>query len=124
VPYAWQFANEKASMPAAKGGSVNCFALLSWDNRCLAQTTPDTITGGFVAEQLDRLSLSLARPTVVVLDNAGAGAVRVLPAVVLAAPQHRRSSVAQAQVRVAAALDYADKETLRYRVWLALKDVG
>jgi hypothetical protein len=55
---------------------------------------------------------------------AGAGAVRVLPAVVLAAPQHRRSSVAQAQVRVAAALDYADKETLRYRVWLALKDVG
>ena len=57
-------------MPAAKGGGLNCFALLSRDNRCLTQTTPEAITGGFVAEQLDQLSLCLSKATVVVLDNA------------------------------------------------------
>lgn len=35
VPYAWQFADEEVSMPASKGGSLNCFALLSRDNHCL-----------------------------------------------------------------------------------------
>ena len=46
MPYAWQFADEQVTLPAAKGGQINCFALLSRDNRCLAQTTPEAITGG------------------------------------------------------------------------------
>ena len=140
VPYAWQFADEQVFAPAGKGGSVNCFALLSRDNRCLAQTTPDTITGGFVAEQLDRLSLGLHKPTVVVLDNA---------------PVHRGKEVGQwqqvwqgrglfvfflppysPQLNIAEILwrrlkyewlgpeDYADKERLHYQAWQALKAVG
>lgn len=140
VPYGWQFADEKASMPAAKGGSVNCFALLSRDCRCLAQTTPDAITGGFVAEQLDRLSLRLPRPTVVVLDNAPIHHGRAM---------RRRRDAWQERglfvfylpaysphLNIAEVLwrklkyewlrpeDYADKETLHYQVWLALKAVG
>lgn len=70
VPYAWQFAGEQVSMPASRGGQINCFALLSRANRCLVQTTPNTITGDFVTEQLDRFSFCLSKPTVVVLDNA------------------------------------------------------
>jgi len=33
VPYAWQFADEQVVMPSERGGSVNCFALISRDNR-------------------------------------------------------------------------------------------
>ena len=39
-------------------GQINCFALLSRDNRCLAQTTAATITGSFVAEHLDQRILT------------------------------------------------------------------
>ncbi len=140
VPYAWQFADERVAMPAARGGQINCFALLSRDNRCLAQTTTATITGDFVAEQLDQLSLRLLRPTAVVLDNA---------------PIHHGRAMRQRwdawqerglfvfylptyspHLNIAEVLwrklkyewlcpeDYADAETLHYRVWLALKAVG
>ncbi len=93
-----------------------------------------------MAEQLDRLSLCLARPTVVVLDNA---------------PIHHGKAVRQRRdawqerglfvfyllaysphLNIAEVLwrklkyewlrpeDYADEETLHYQVWLALKAVG
>jgi hypothetical protein len=140
VPYAWQFADEQVSMPAAKGGNVNCFALLSRDNRCVAQTTPAAITGDFVAEQLDRFSFCLPRPTVVVLDNA---------------PLHHGKAMGQRldawqarglfvfylptyspHLNLAETLwrklkyewlcpeDYADAPMLHYQVWQALKAVG
>ena len=140
VPYAWQFADEKVCMPAAKGGGLNCFALLPRDNRCLTQTTPEAITGDFVAEQLDQFSLCLLKPTVVVLDNA---------------PIHHGKAMRQRQdawqerglfvfylptysphLNIAEVLwrklkyewlraeDYADASTLHYQVWLALKAVG
>lgn len=70
APYAWQFADEQVAMPAARGGQINCFALLSHDNHCLVHTTPNTISGDFITEQLDRLSFCVSKPTVVVLDNA------------------------------------------------------
>ena len=140
VPYAWQFADEKVCLPAAKGGGLNCFALLSRDNRCLTRTTPEAITGDFVAEQLDQFSLCLLKPTVVVLDNA---------------PIHHGRAMRQRQdawqerglfvfhlptysphLNIAEVLwrklkyewlraeDYADASTLHYQVWLALKAVG
>jgi transposase len=140
VPYAWQFADEQVSMPTAKGGNINCLALLSRDNHCLAQTTPKTITGNFVAEQLDHLSLCLQKPTVIVLDNASIHHGQAM--------QHRRQAW-QARglfvfylpsysphLNIAEVLwrklkyewlrpeDYANKETLHYQVWLALKAVG
>ena len=140
VPYAWQFADERASLPAAKGGGLNCFALLARDSRCLAQTTTGAITGVFVAEQLDRLSLFLARPTVVVLDNAPIHHGRAM---------RQRRDAWQARglfvfylptysphLNIAEVLwrklkyewlrpeDYADAPTLHYQVWLALNAVG
>lgn len=127
-------------MPAARGPGVNCFALLSRDCRCIAQTTRESITAAFVAEQLDRLSLCLARPTVIVLDNAPihrAGAVRrhlnawqerglfafFLPPY---SPQLNIAEVLWRKLKYEwlGPEDYADAETLHYRVWLALKAVG
>ena len=70
VPYGWQVADEQVAMPSEKRGGVNCFALLSRQNECQAHLTTGTITAAWVSERLDALSLSLRRPTVVVLDNA------------------------------------------------------
>jgi transposase len=72
VPYAWQFKGEEVFMPSDKGQGVNCFALLSRANHCHFATTQAAIDAGFMVEQLERLSLSLRRSTVVVLDNASA----------------------------------------------------
>ena len=140
VPYAWQFADEQVVIPAAKGGQINCFALLSRDNRCLVQTTPNTITGNFITEQLDRLSFCVSRPTVVVLDNAPIHHAKAM---------RQRRDVWQARglfvfylptysphLNIAEILwrklkyewlrpeDYVDKEMLHYQVWLALNAVG
>jgi len=70
VPYGWQFAGEEVFMPAAKGAGLNCFALLTRANDLLFETTRRSITSQFVVEQLERLSFSIKRMTVVVLDNA------------------------------------------------------
>ena len=116
------------------------FALLSRDNRCLAQTTPEAITGDFVAEQLDRFSFGLSKPTVVVLDNAPIHHGRAM--------RERRDAWQERglfvfylptyspHLNIAEVLwrklkyewlraeDYADAPTLHYQVWLALKAVG
>lgn len=70
VPYGWQFAGEDVFMPAAKGAGLNCFALLSRSNDLLCETTRQRITSQFIIEQLERLSFSIRKLTVVVLDNA------------------------------------------------------
>jgi transposase len=71
VPYGWQFAGESVFMPAAKGAGLNCFALLTRDNDLVFETTRRRITSRFIVEQFERLSFSLRKLTVVVLDNAG-----------------------------------------------------
>ncbi|PYS76853.1 MAG: IS630 family transposase [Acidobacteria bacterium] len=70
VPYGWQFKGETAFMPAAKGAGVNCFALLSRVNDLLFETTRQRITSQFIIERFERLSFSIKKMTVVVLDNA------------------------------------------------------
>ena len=70
VPYGWQFAGEEVFMPSAKGAGLNCFALLSRANDLLFETTRQRITSQFIIEQLERLSFSVRKTTVVVLDNA------------------------------------------------------
>lgn len=140
IPYAWQFADERVAMPAAKGGGVNCFALLSRDNRCLTQTSPEAITGDFVAEQLDQFSLCLLKPTVIVLDNApihhgkamrqrrDAWQERGLFVFYLPtySPHLNIAEVLWRKLKYEwlCAEDYADASTLHYQVWLALKAVG
>lgn len=69
VPYAWQFPDEQVSMPSEKGKGVNCFALLARDNRALIETTGENITAHFIFEKFERLSMSVKKLTVVVLDS-------------------------------------------------------
>ena len=78
VPYGWQFADEEVSMPSAKGGGLNCFALLSRDNRCLINTSEETFTSRFIFERLEDLSFKLPKLTVVVLDNARIHTSRII----------------------------------------------
>ena len=70
VPYGWQFAQEEVSIQVAKGGKVNLFGLISRNNQFFYQTCRQKITARFIVEYLDRLSLTIQKPTVVVLDNA------------------------------------------------------
>ena len=70
VPYGWQFEDEAICIESAKGKGLHCFALLSRDNRIRYATREESVTADFVVEELDRLSLEIIKPTVVVLDNA------------------------------------------------------
>lgn len=80
VPYAWQFRDEDVWMPASQGPGLNCFGLLRRDNTLIFETATQHITGNFIVEQLDRLSLSLRQETVVVLDNATVHTAKVVQA--------------------------------------------
>ena len=70
IPYGWQFPDEEVFMPTAKGGGLNCFALLKRNNECLIKTSEQTLTSKFIFEQLEELSTKLEKLTVIVLDNA------------------------------------------------------
>jgi transposase len=70
VPYGWQFANEEVFVPSSKGVGLNCFALLSRSNNLVFETTRQRLTSDFIIEQFERLSFSIKKVTVVVLDNA------------------------------------------------------
>jgi len=140
VAYAWQFPDEQISMPSAKGKGVNCFALLSRDNRSLIETTPETMTSHFFFEQFERFSCGLKKLTVIVLDNAMVHRANIIK---------ERKSVWQQRglflfylprysphlniVEVLwrklkyewlAPKDYETRETLGYAVSLALKAIG
>lgn len=70
VPYGWQFADEKVSIGVGKGSAINCFGLITRDNKLIYSTTQESITADFIIEQIDKLSLQLRKMTVLVLDNA------------------------------------------------------
>ena len=70
VPYGWQFKGEDVFSGSAKGRGINCFALLSRDNRLVYRTTEQNIDADFITEELDKLSLDIKKQTVLVLDNA------------------------------------------------------
>lgn len=70
VPYGWQFPGEDVFMPSSKGVGLNCFALLNRANELMFETTRHRITSAFIIEQLERLSFSIKKITVIVLDNA------------------------------------------------------
>ena len=70
VPYGWQFADEEVSMPSEKGKGLNCFGLFTRSNKSWTAVSEKPIDAAFVVEQLERFSFSLARLTVIVLDNA------------------------------------------------------
>ena len=140
----WQFADEQVTMPSekgsgVKGGGVNCFALLSRHNECHAHFTEGNVTAAWISERLDALSLSLGRPTVMVLDNATVHVKAVKDRGHLR--QQRDLFVwflptYSPHLNIAERLwrklkyewlrpeDYATLDTLRLAVWTALKAVG
>lgn len=65
-------------MPSSKGTGINCFALLSRDNRSLIETTRENITAHLICEQFERFSMGLKKLTVVVLDNAAVHRARII----------------------------------------------
>jgi transposase len=139
VPYGWQFRDEQAGMPSAQGVGMNCFALLSRDNRCLSAVTETSIDAAWISQKLDQLSLSLRRLTVVVLDNARVHTKAVkdrswvwqerglfvwfLPTY---SPHLNIAEVLWRKLKYEwlRAEDYSDAETLHYAVWQALSAVG
>jgi transposase len=70
VPYGWQFEDEQVAIEVTKGRSINCFGLLSRSNDFIYKTQEKNIDADFIIQTLDAFSLSLSKPTVVVLDNA------------------------------------------------------
>ena len=70
VPYGWQFPGEKVFIPAEKGTKVNCFGLISRDNKCRFRTTCANIDAQFICNELEIMSLQIRRPTFLVLDCA------------------------------------------------------
>ena len=139
VPYAWQFPDEQVVMPSERGGGVNCFTLLSRDNRIHRHLTQETVNAAWVSQKLDALSLCLERLTVVVLDNASTHvkAVKERGAlwqerglfVFFLPPYSPHLNIAEILWRKLKYEwlqpdDYADKETLHLRVWQALSAVG
>ena len=127
------------SFPSTSGRAVNCFALLSRNNRCVFHTTEQSINAATVGDYLDQFSRHLKKPTVVVLDNA---------------PVHQKQVKARRAMWEAKGLyvfflptysphlniveilwkrlkydwlqpsDYAEKSLLCYRVWQTLSAVG
>lgn len=76
VPYGWQFEDEQVAIEVTKGRSINCFGLLSRSNDFIYKTQEKNIDAHFIIQTLDAFSLSLSKPTVVVLDNAGVHTAR------------------------------------------------
>lgn len=140
VPYGWQFEEETVSLPAASGRGLNCFGLFTRSNQAVVATSEQTITAGFVVEQLERLSFSLSQLTVVVLDNARVHRGREMqerlpywqqrglfifylptysPHLNLAETVWRKLKYEWLR-----ASDYVDKEQLKYAVKQALNEFG
>lgn len=118
---------------------MNCFGLLTRDNRCHARLTEGKITGAWIADVLDLFSHSLRKLTVVVLDNAPAHkkAVREWGArwqerglfvwfVPTYSPHLNIAEILWRRLKYEwlRPADYADKDTLHFAVWKALKAVG
>lgn len=127
-------------MPSTSGAGVNCFALLSRQNRCWFRTTREPVTAALVSRWLDSFAQGLRRLTVVVLDNAPAHRGKAMkqclqrweaqglyvfylpaysPHLNLVETLWRKLKYEWLQPR-----DYADRETLCYGVWQALAAVG
>ncbi len=70
VPYGWQFKGKNISIASAGGKCINCFGMITRDNRFTYATTYETINADFVIEHLDTLSRHIRKHRVVVLDNA------------------------------------------------------
>jgi transposase len=71
-PYGWQGRAEKVSVAALpiSRQRLNCFGCISRINQFYYATTSQAIDGQFIFEQLEAFSLTVHKPTFLVLDNA------------------------------------------------------
>jgi hypothetical protein len=70
VPYGWQFKDENISIKTAKGKRLNCFGMITRDNKFEFTTTYEIIDTQFIIEKINQFSYEIKRHTVIVLDNA------------------------------------------------------
>lgn len=70
VPYGWQFKDEKVGIKAIHGKQINCFGILSRDNKLVFQTTTQSINSNFIIDFMEKFSFEIKKQTVIVLDNA------------------------------------------------------
>ncbi len=127
-------------MLSEQGTGVNCFALLSRDNRAVIETTTEIMTSQFFFDQFERLSVGLKKLTVIVLDNAAVHRARIIKErrgvwqqrglFLFYLPRYSphlnivETLWRKLKYEWLAPKDYQTRETLGYAVHLALKAVG
>jgi transposase len=140
IPYGWQFSDEDVFMPSAKGKGLNCFGLLTRDNRFHFKTTLDTISSHFIFDYLEQFSLTIKKQTVIVLDNASVHTAKIIQdrrkvwqergLVLFYLPKYSpHLNIIEILWRMVKYLwlqpqDYADEQNLFYQVTLVLAAVG
>ncbi len=70
VPYGWQERGENLAISASHGKQINCFGILSRDNKLFSKTTIGSINADFIVDFFEEFSFKISKQTVVVLDNA------------------------------------------------------
>ena len=70
VPYGWQFPTEDVYIAVEKDHKINIFGLISRTNQTHWTTTEKNIDTLFIFNQMEDLSFTIQKQTVVVLDNA------------------------------------------------------
>lgn len=70
VPYGWQFPGENVFVPSMKSARLNIFGMISRENVYHGFTSRQSIKAENMAEFIDNFSLTITRPTFIVLDNA------------------------------------------------------
>jgi hypothetical protein len=75
-----QFPGERVFIPSEKAYRLNCWGLISRQNECYWHTSEHSIDSHFVLERLDMLSLSIHKPTFIVLDNASIHTAKIIRA--------------------------------------------
>lgn len=70
VPYGWQFPGENVFVPSMKSARLNIFGMISRENVYHGFTSRQSIKAENMAEFIDNFSLTITRPSFIVLDNA------------------------------------------------------
>lgn len=70
VPYGWQFPGEDVFVPSMKSARLNIFGMINRDNIYHGFTSRQSIKAENVAGFIDNFSLTITRPTFIVIDNA------------------------------------------------------
>jgi transposase len=137
VPYGWQWPGERICVLAQKGYKINCWGLISRQNQCHWATTGQTINAQFVMLELEKLSVSIHKETVVVLDCARIHSAQLIQQrlpywqkrglFILFLPPHLNLAETLWRKLKAEWLrpeDYSEKDTLFYAVQQCLANVG